>query len=65
LVGATVTRLGLRGLGTEDLLDIEAVAALPIVSLCWVEVLTEDVVGGFVGVRGARALEHVAKSVVT
>ncbi len=41
------------GLATIDLLDIEAVTMLPVVCLCWVEMLTEDVVGGFVGVRSA------------
>ena len=65
MVGATVIRLGLGGLSIEDLLDVEAVAVLPVVGLYWVEVLTEDVVGGFVGVRGARVLRHRAKSIVT
>jgi len=41
------------GLATVDLLYVEAVTALPVVCFRWVKVLTEDVVGGFVGVRGA------------
>ena len=49
----------------EDLLNVEAVTALPVVSLSWVEVLTEDVVWSFVSVRGARVLRHIAKSIVT
>jgi len=65
LVGGAVIRLGLDELGTEDLLDVKAVTALPIVGLCWIEVLIEDIVWGFVGVRGARVLRHKAKSIVT
>ena len=65
MVDATVIRLGLSGLGTEDLLDVEAVTALPVVGLYWVEVLTEDVIGGRVGVRDARVLRHRARSIVT
>ena len=53
MVGASVIRLGLLGGGTKDLLDIEAVTTLPAMCLCWVKVLTEDVVGSFVGVRRA------------
>jgi len=53
LISTAVVRLGLSRLGTEDLLDIEAVTVLPIVGLCLVEVLTEDVVRGFVGVESA------------
>jgi len=49
----------------EDLLDIEAVTALPVVGLGWAEVLTEDVVGGCVGVRGARVFRHIARLIVT
>jgi len=64
LVGATVIRLGF-GFSTEDLLDVEAVTALPVVGLYWVEVLTEDIVQGRVGVRSARALRHKAKLIVT
>ena len=41
------------GLATIDLLYIEAVAALPVVRLHWVKLLTEDVIGSFVLVRGA------------
>ncbi len=52
LVGDAVIRLGLGGLGTEDLLDVKAVTALPIVGLCWIEVLIE-------------VLRHIAKSIVT
>jgi len=40
-------------LATVDLLDVKAVAALSVMCLCWVKVLTEDIVGGFVGVRRA------------
>ncbi len=65
LIGATVVRLGLGSLCTEDLLDVEAVTALPVVGLCWVEVLTEDIVWSCVGVRSARVLRHIAKSIVT
>ena len=53
MIGATVIRLGLGRLGTEDLLDVEAVTALPVMGLHWVEVLTEDIVWGRIGVRGA------------
>ncbi len=49
----------------EDLRDVEAVATLPVVGLFGVEVLTEDVIGCYVGVGGARALRHRAKSIVT
>ncbi len=65
MVGAAVIRLGLVGLGGEDLLYVKAVIVLPVVGLCWVEVLTEDVIWGCVGVRGARGLRHIAESIVT
>ena len=65
MVSATVVRLELCCLGTEDLLDVKAVTVLPVVGLCWVEVLTKDVVWGVVDVEGARVLRHIAKSIVT
>ena len=48
-----------------DLLDVKAVATLPVVSLGWFEVLAEDVVWSLVGVGGAQVLRHSAKSKVT
>ena len=65
MVGTAVIRLGLMVVGNEDLLDVKAVTVLPVVGLCWAEVLTKDVVGGCVGVRGARVFGHIAKSIVT
>ena len=65
MVGVTIIRLRLGSLHAVDLLDVEAVAALPVVGLCWVEVLTEDIVWSRVGVRSARVLRHIAKSIVT
>jgi len=65
LVGARVTQLGLSDLGSEHLFYVEAVTMLPVVGFCRVEVLTEDVVWRHVGVRGARVLRHIAKSIVT
>ena len=53
---------GRRGV---DLCDVEAVATFPVVGFRGFKVLAEDVVGRGVGVRAARSLRHIAKSIVT